>query len=109
MKNEKEFLLTDTIGFIQKLSTTMIDKASDPLKIKLEAEKRKDAVCISAINGNLIFSVSFRIVVSVGLFLTCVVLHGNSVNQEFDAGFIPVIGKICIYNANVLLLVYALL
>ncbi|XP_028091959.1 uncharacterized protein LOC114292248 isoform X6 [Camellia sinensis] len=52
MKNGKEFLLTDSVGFIQKLPTTMIDKASDPLKIKLEAEKRKDAVCISAINGN---------------------------------------------------------
>ncbi|KAI8018872.1 GTPase HflX, partial [Camellia lanceoleosa] len=106
MKNGKEFLLTDTIGFIQKLPTTLvaafratleeisessllvyvvdishplaeqqidavdkvlseldvasipklvwnqIDKASDPLKIKLEAEKRQDTVCISAINGD---------------------------------------------------------
>ncbi|KAI7983851.1 GTPase HflX [Camellia lanceoleosa] len=97
MKNGKEFLLTDTVGFIQKLPTTLvaafratleeisessllvhvvdishplaeqqidavdkvlseldvasipklmvwnkIDKASDPLKIKLEAEKRQD-------------------------------------------------------------------
>ncbi|KAL7261871.1 hypothetical protein ACSBR1_000295 [Camellia fascicularis] len=107
MKNGKEFLLTDTVGFIQKLPTTLVaafratleeisessllvhvvdishplaeqqidavdkvlseldvgsipklmvwnkvDKASDPLKIKLEAEKREDTVCISAINGD---------------------------------------------------------
>ncbi|CAL5348475.1 unnamed protein product [Camellia sinensis] len=52
MKNGKEFLLTDTVGYIQKLPTTLIDKASDPLKIKLEVEKRKDTVCISAINGD---------------------------------------------------------
>ncbi|KAL7194617.1 hypothetical protein ACSBR1_034945 [Camellia fascicularis] len=107
MKNGKEFLLTDTVGFIQKLPTTLvaafratleeisessllvhmvdishplaeqhidavdkvlseldvasipklmvwnkIDKAIDPLKIKLEAEKREDTVCISAINGD---------------------------------------------------------
>ncbi|CAL5393331.1 unnamed protein product [Camellia sinensis] len=107
VKNGKEFLLTDTVGFIQKLPTTLvaafratleeisessllvhvvdishplseqqidavdkvlseldvasipklmvwnkIDKASDPLKIKLEAEKRQDTVCISAINGD---------------------------------------------------------
>ncbi|XP_028091954.1 uncharacterized protein LOC114292248 isoform X2 [Camellia sinensis] len=94
MKNGKEFLLTDSVGFIQKLPTTMIDKASDPLKIKLEAEKRKDAVCISAINGN-------------GLDEFCSAVQEKL--KEFDAGFIPMIGKICIYNANVLLLVYALL
>ncbi|THF99304.1 hypothetical protein TEA_002683 [Camellia sinensis var. sinensis] len=120
MKNGKEFLLTDTVGFIQKLPTTLVaafratleeisessllvhvvdishplaeqqidavdkvlseldvasipklmvwnksemliwnvklladvDKASDPLKIKLEAGKREDTVCISAINGD---------------------------------------------------------
>ncbi|KAK4274802.1 hypothetical protein QN277_017976 [Acacia crassicarpa] len=107
MKNGKEFLLTDTVGFIQKLPTTLIaafratleeisessllvhvvdishplseqqidavdkvlseldvssiprlmvwnkvDKASDPLKIRKEAEKREDVVCISALNGD---------------------------------------------------------
>ncbi|KAI8015966.1 GTPase HflX [Camellia lanceoleosa] len=107
MKNGKEFLLTDTVGFIQKLPTTLVaafratleeisessllvhvvdishplaeqqidavdkvlseldvasipklmvwnkvDKAGDPLKIKFEAEKREDTVCISAINGD---------------------------------------------------------
>ncbi|KAL6995731.1 hypothetical protein U1Q18_005865 [Sarracenia purpurea var. burkii] len=107
MKNGKEFLLTDTVGFIQKLPTTLIaafratleeisessllvhvvdishplaeqqidavdkvlaeldvasipklmvwnkvDNASDPLKIKLEAEKREDTVCISALSGD---------------------------------------------------------
>ncbi|CAL5433604.1 unnamed protein product [Camellia sinensis] len=132
MKNGKEFLLTDTVGFIQKLPTTLVaafratleeisessllvhvvdishplaeqqidtmdkvlseldvasipklmvwnkvldyghsiscvigkpqdyfyiylqqvDKASDPIKIKLEAEKREDTVCISAIIGD---------------------------------------------------------
>ncbi|KAK2398206.1 GTP-binding protein OBGC, chloroplastic [Trifolium repens] len=106
MKNGKEFLLTDTVGFIQKLPTTLvaafratleeisessllvhvidishplaeqqinavdkvlseldvssiprlivwnkIDKASDPQKIRLEAEKRDDVVCISALSG----------------------------------------------------------
>lgn len=106
MKNGKEFLLTDTVGFIQKLPTTLVaafratleeisesslmvhvvdishplaeqqieavekvlseldvssisklmvwnkvDKARDPQKIKLEAEKREDVVCISALNG----------------------------------------------------------
>ncbi|KAE8057169.1 hypothetical protein FH972_013881 [Carpinus fangiana] len=106
MKNGKEFLLTDTVGFIQKLPTTLVaafratleeisesslmvhvvdishplaeqqieavekvlseldvssisklmvwnkvDKAKDPQKIKLEAEKREDVVCISALNG----------------------------------------------------------
>ncbi|PSR99648.1 GTPase [Actinidia chinensis var. chinensis] len=106
MKNGKEFLLTDTVGFIQKLPTTLVaafratleeiaessllvhvvdishplaeqqidavdkvlaeldvssipkltvwnkvDKASDPLKIKLEAQKREDTVCISALSG----------------------------------------------------------
>ncbi|KAI4316858.1 hypothetical protein L6164_024798 [Bauhinia variegata] len=107
MKNGKEFLLTDTVGFIQKLPTTLVaafratleeisessllvhvvdishplaekhieavdkvlseldvlliprlmvwnkvDKASDPQKIRLEAEKREDVVCISALNGD---------------------------------------------------------
>ncbi|CAJ2675652.1 unnamed protein product [Trifolium pratense] len=107
MKNGKEFLLTDTVGFIQKLPTTLvaafratleeisessllvhvidishplaeqqinavdkvlseldvssiprlivwnkIDKASDPQKIRLEAEKRDDVVCISALSGD---------------------------------------------------------
>ncbi|KAF5462070.1 hypothetical protein F2P56_018110 [Juglans regia] len=106
MKNGKEFLLTDTVGFIQKLPTTLVaafratleeisessllvhvvdishplaeqqieavekvlseldvssipnlmvwnkvDKVSDPQKIKSEAEKREDVVCISAFNG----------------------------------------------------------
>ncbi|XP_027332992.1 uncharacterized protein LOC113847883 isoform X2 [Abrus precatorius] len=106
MKNGKEFLLTDTVGFIQKLPTTLVaafratleeisessllvhlvdishplaeqqinavdkvlseldvssiprlmvwnkvDKASDPRKIRLEAEKREDVVCISALSG----------------------------------------------------------
>lgn len=106
MKNGKEFLLTDTVGFIQKLPTTLVaafratleeisesslmvhvvdishplaeqqieavekvlseldvssisklmvwnkvDKVRDPQKIKLEAEKREDVVCISALNG----------------------------------------------------------
>uniref|UniRef100_A0A5B7BDQ1 Putative GTPase HflX n=1 Tax=Davidia involucrata TaxID=16924 RepID=A0A5B7BDQ1_DAVIN len=107
MKNGKEFLLTDTVGFIQKLPTTLVaafratleeiaessllvhvvdishplaeqqidavnkvlseldvssipklmvwnkvDKASNPQKIKLEADKREDIVCISALNGD---------------------------------------------------------
>ncbi|GAB2219899.1 hypothetical protein Droror1_Dr00007539 [Drosera rotundifolia] len=107
MKNEKEFLLTDTVGFIQKLPTMLvaafratleeisessllvhvvdishplaeqqinavekvlseldvssiprlmvwnkIDKASDPWKVKAEAERRDDVVCISALNGD---------------------------------------------------------
>ncbi|XP_004499203.1 uncharacterized protein [Cicer arietinum] len=107
MKNGKEFLLTDTVGFIQKLPTTLvaafratleeisesslmvhvvdishplaeqqinavekvlseldvssiprlmvwnkIDNASDPQKIRLEAEKRDDVVCISALSGD---------------------------------------------------------
>ncbi|XP_041021510.1 GTPase HflX [Juglans microcarpa x Juglans regia] len=106
MKNGKEFLLTDTVGFIQKLPTTLVaafratleeisessllvhvvdishplaeqqieavekvlseldvssipnlmvwnkvDKVGDPQKIKSEAEKREDVVCISAFNG----------------------------------------------------------
>ncbi|KAG7966687.1 hypothetical protein I3843_08G061800 [Carya illinoinensis] len=106
MKNGKEFLLTDTVGFIQKLPTTLVaafratleeisessllvhvvdishplaeqqieavekvlseldvssipklmvwnkvDKVSDPQKIKSEAEKREDVICISAFNG----------------------------------------------------------
>ncbi|XP_044474918.1 GTPase HflX [Mangifera indica] len=107
MKNGKEFLLTDTVGFIQKLPTTLVaafratleeisessllvhvvdishplaqqqihavdkvlseldvssipklmvwnkvDRVSDPQKIKLEAEKMKDVVCISALSGS---------------------------------------------------------
>ncbi|XP_050267560.1 uncharacterized protein LOC126712316 [Quercus robur] len=106
MKNGKEFLLTDTVGFIQKLPTMLVaafratleeiaessllvhvvdishplakqqieavekvlseldvssipklmvwnkvDRVSNPQKIKLEAEKREDVVCISAMNG----------------------------------------------------------
>ncbi|GAV90511.1 MMR_HSR1 domain-containing protein/GTP-bdg_N domain-containing protein [Cephalotus follicularis] len=106
-KNGKEFLLTDTVGFIQKLPTTLVaafratleeisessllvhvvdishplaeqqidavekvlselevstipklivwnkvDKVSDPQKLKLEAEKREDVVCISARSGD---------------------------------------------------------
>ncbi|XAR61715.1 hypothetical protein NMG60_11016216 [Bertholletia excelsa] len=106
MKNGNEFLLTDTVGFIQKLPTTLVaafratleeisessllvhvvdishplaeqqidavdrvlaeldvasipklmvwnkvDKASDPAKIKLEAEKKEDVVCTSALSG----------------------------------------------------------
>ncbi|KAI7987414.1 hypothetical protein LOK49_LG13G01999, partial [Camellia lanceoleosa] len=78
MKNGKEFLLTDTVGFIQKLPTTLIDKASDPLKIKLEAEKRQDTVCISAINGD-------------GLDEFCSAVQEKL--KEIDAGFIPMIGK----------------
>ncbi|TQD81930.1 hypothetical protein C1H46_032477 [Malus baccata] len=105
-KNGKEFLLTDTVGFIQKLPTTVVaafratleeisessllvhvvdishplaeqqieavdkvlseldvsaipklmvwnkvDKVSDPESIKLEAEKRDDVICISALSG----------------------------------------------------------
>ncbi|KAF8410549.1 hypothetical protein HHK36_003080 [Tetracentron sinense] len=121
MKNGKEFLLTDTVGFIQKLPTTLVaafratleeisessllvhvvdishplaqqqieavdkvlseldvvsipklmvwnkvqidiffshsvlklvDKASDPKKIKMKAEEREDVVCISALTGD---------------------------------------------------------
>ncbi|XWS24415.1 hypothetical protein CRYUN_Cryun28dG0099800 [Craigia yunnanensis] len=107
MKNGSEFLLTDTVGFIQKLPTTLIaafratleeisessllvhvvdishplaeqqidavekvlseldvsaipklmvwnkvDRVSDPQKIKLEAERREDVVCISALTGD---------------------------------------------------------
>ncbi|CAI0436031.1 unnamed protein product [Linum tenue] len=107
MKNGNEFLLTDTVGFIQKLPTTLVaafratleeisesslmvhvvdishplaeqqidavdkvlseldvssipklmvwnkvDKAADPLKTKLEAAKRQDVVCISALTGD---------------------------------------------------------
>ncbi|KAF7817600.1 GTPase HflX [Senna tora] len=107
MKNGKEFLLTDTVGFIQKLPTTLVaafratleeisessllvhvvdishplseqqidavdkvlseldvlsiprlmvwnkvDKSSDPQKVRLEAEKRDDVICISALNGD---------------------------------------------------------
>ncbi|XP_009335807.2 GTPase HflX [Pyrus x bretschneideri] len=105
-KNGKEFLLTDTVGFIQKLPTTVVaafratleeisessllvhvvdishplaeqqieavdkvlseldvaaipklmvwnkvDKVSNPESIKLEAEKRDDVICISALSG----------------------------------------------------------
>ncbi|OVA06196.1 GTP binding domain [Macleaya cordata] len=107
MKNGKEFLLTDTVGFIQKLPTTLVaafratleeisessllvhvvdishplaqqqidavdkvlseldvasipklivwnkvDKVSDPSKIKMEAEKSEDIICVSALNGD---------------------------------------------------------
>ncbi|KAK1555705.1 hypothetical protein Q3G72_030248 [Acer saccharum] len=107
MKNGNEFLLTDTVGFIQKLPTTLVaafratleeiaessvlvhvvdishplaeqqidavervlseldvasipkltvwnkvDRVSDPQKIKLEAEKREDVVCVSALTGD---------------------------------------------------------
>ncbi|XP_058220754.1 uncharacterized protein LOC131330982 [Rhododendron vialii] len=107
MKNGKVFLLTDTVGFIQKLPTKLVaafratleeisessllvhvvdishpmaeqqidavdkvlseldvasmpklmvwnkvDKASDPLRIKFEAEEREDTVCISALSGD---------------------------------------------------------
>ncbi|XP_050213074.1 uncharacterized protein LOC126664622 [Mercurialis annua] len=107
MKNGNEFLLTDTVGFIQKLPTTLVaafratleeisescllvhvvdishplaqqqidavdrvlseldvssipqlmvwnkvDRVSDPSKIKLEAEKRQDVVCLSALSGD---------------------------------------------------------
>ncbi|KAJ4702008.1 GTP-binding protein, HflX [Melia azedarach] len=106
MKNGREFLLTDTVGFIQKLPTTLVaafratleeisessllvhvvdishplakqqidavdkvlseldvssipklmvwnkfDRVSDPQMVKLEAEKREDVVCISALSG----------------------------------------------------------
>lgn len=106
IKNGKEFLLTDTVGFIQKLPTTLvaafratleeisessllvhvvdishplaeqqveavekvlseldvtsiptlmvwnkIDKAEDPEKLRLEAERRQDVVCVSALTG----------------------------------------------------------
>ncbi|KAB2628155.1 GTP-binding protein 6 [Pyrus ussuriensis x Pyrus communis] len=92
-KNGKEFLLTDTVGFIQKLPTTVFaafratleeisessllvhvvdicnplaeqqidvsaipklmvwNKFSDPERIKLEAERRDDVLCISALSG----------------------------------------------------------
>ncbi|KAF4358286.1 hypothetical protein F8388_014556 [Cannabis sativa] len=105
-KNGKEFLLTDTVGFIQKLPTTLVaafratleeitessllvhvvdishplaqqqidavdkvladldvssipklivwnkvDKVANPEKLKLEAQKRGDIVCVSALNG----------------------------------------------------------
>ncbi|XVE94646.1 hypothetical protein REPUB_Repub02eG0026700 [Reevesia pubescens] len=106
MKNGSEFLLTDTVGFIQKLPTTLVaafratleeisessllvhvvdishplaeqqidavekvlseldvsaipklmvwnkvDRVNDPQKIKLEAERRGDVVCLSALTG----------------------------------------------------------
>ncbi|XP_039052852.1 GTPase HflX-like [Hibiscus syriacus] len=106
MKNGSEFLLTDTVGFIQKLPTTLVaafratleeisessllvhvvdishplaeqqidavekvlaelnvseipklmvwnkvDRVSDPQKLKLEAERREDVICISAVTG----------------------------------------------------------
>ncbi|XP_011074988.1 uncharacterized protein LOC105159575 [Sesamum indicum] len=106
MKNGKEFLLTDTVGFIQKLPTTLVaafratleeisessllvhvvdishplaeqqidavekvlaeldtssipklivwnkvDNAKDPEKIKSEAKKKADVICISALTG----------------------------------------------------------
>ncbi|KAK4387499.1 hypothetical protein Sango_2356500 [Sesamum angolense] len=49
MKNGKEFLLTDTVGFIQKLPTTLVDNAKDPEKIKSKAKKRADVICISGL------------------------------------------------------------
>lgn len=107
MKNGNEFLLTDTVGFIQKLPTMLVaafratleeisessllvhvvdishplaeqqieavdkvlseldvssipklmvwnkvDKVSDPQHIRLEAEKRGDVVCVSALSGD---------------------------------------------------------
>ncbi|KAH9606043.1 hypothetical protein KSS87_006680 [Heliosperma pusillum] len=107
MKTGKEFLLTDTVGFIQKLPTTLvaafratleeiaessllvhvvdishplaeqqidavdkvlseldvssipilivwnkIDRVSDPEKMKAEAERRGDVVCVSALTGD---------------------------------------------------------
>lgn len=106
MKNQKEFLLTDTVGFIQKLPTMLVaafratleeisessllvhvvdishplaeqqtdavekvlseldvssipmltvwnkvDRVSDPEKVKAEAKRRGDVVCISALTG----------------------------------------------------------
>ncbi|GMI91288.1 hypothetical protein like AT5G57960 [Hibiscus trionum] len=106
MKSGSEFLLTDTVGFIQKLPTTLVaafratleeisessllvhvvdishplaeqqidavekvlaeldvseipklmvwnkvDRVSDPQKLKLDAERREDVVCISALTG----------------------------------------------------------
>ncbi|XP_010443506.1 PREDICTED: uncharacterized protein LOC104726361 [Camelina sativa] len=106
MHNGKEFLLTDTVGFIQKLPTTLVaafratleeisessllvhvvdishplaqqqieavekvmseldvvsipklvvwnkvDRVDDPQKVKLEAEKSGDTICISALTG----------------------------------------------------------
>lgn len=32
--------------------SSQVDKASDPQKIRREAEKREDVVCISALNGD---------------------------------------------------------
>ncbi|XP_047327684.1 GTPase HflX [Impatiens glandulifera] len=107
MMSGKEFLLTDTVGFIQKLPTTLVaafratleeiaesslivhvvdishplaeqqieavdkvlsqldvssipklivwnkvDQASDPKKVRLEADKREDTLCISALTGD---------------------------------------------------------
>ncbi|KAB5568204.1 hypothetical protein DKX38_001997 [Salix brachista] len=107
IKNGNEFLLTDTVGFIQKLPTTLVaafratleeisessllvhvvdishplveqqvhavdkvlseldvssiprlmvwnkvDRVSDPKKLKLEAERKEDVVCVSALNGD---------------------------------------------------------
>ncbi|KAL0432431.1 UNVERIFIED_CONTAM: GTPase HflX [Sesamum latifolium] len=82
MKNGEEFLLTDTVGIIQKLPTTLpstaeqqidavekvlaeldtssipklivwnkVDSAKDPEKIKSEAKKKADVICISALTG----------------------------------------------------------
>ncbi|THU60294.1 hypothetical protein C4D60_Mb07t11110 [Musa balbisiana] len=51
MKNGSEFLLTDTVGFIQKLPTMLIDKADDPERLQSEAEQI-GAICISAISGD---------------------------------------------------------
>ncbi|XP_038975313.1 GTPase HflX-like isoform X6 [Phoenix dactylifera] len=51
MKNGNEFLLTDTVGFIQKLPTMLVDKTDDPQRVKTQAEKQ-GVICISAINGD---------------------------------------------------------
>ncbi|MBA0745757.1 hypothetical protein Gogos_008320 [Gossypium gossypioides] len=127
MKNGSEFLLTDTVGFIQKLPTTLVaafratleeisessllvhvvdishplaeqqidavekvlaeldvseipklmvwnkvDKATDPEKIKLEAERREDIVCISALTGE-------------GLLEFC-----NAVQEKLKDSMVPV-------------------
>ncbi|KAB2029989.1 hypothetical protein ES319_D05G199700v1 [Gossypium barbadense] len=127
MKNGSEFLLTDTVGFIQKLPTTLVaafratleeisessllvhvvdishplaeqqidavekvlaeldvseipklmvwnkvDKVTDPEKIKLEAERREDIVCISALTGE-------------GLLEFC-----NAVQEKLKDSMVPV-------------------
>ncbi|KAH1065763.1 hypothetical protein J1N35_030750 [Gossypium stocksii] len=127
MKNGSEFLLTDTVGFIQKLPTTLVaafratleeisesslfvhvvdishslaeqqidavekvlaeldvseipklmvwnkvDKVTDPEEIKLEAERREDIVCISALTGE-------------GLLEFC-----NAVQEKLKDSMVPV-------------------